>query len=183
MTTIRNNPMYAKRNDPCPCGSGKKWKKCCSENAPREIQPQRQVYIDSGEDAIRWVITDETGRKFFSDKDSRVLVFTDRAVAVALAALDDFASQGVNEINVAGVGPSKFAHLREILPYVEVSDIETAAALVRERIAAKTAELQTNEGKTDGDQNQEASPEVSPEGSQDSGAPEEAADQGPAAQA
>lgn len=152
MSTIRNSPHYAKRNDPCPCGSGQKWKKCCSENSPRATMPQppkRQVYIDSGEDAVRWVIADETGRKFFSDKDNRVLVFTDRAVAAAVASLDEFASREDNEINVAGVGPSKFEHLKEILPYIEVSDIEIAAALVRERIAAKTVELQINEEQKD----------------------------------
>jgi|688.fasta_scaffold937570_2 hypothetical protein len=179
MTTIRNNPHYAKRNDPCPCGSGQKYKKCCSEQLPAP-KPQRQVYIDSGEDAIRWVITDATGRAFFSDKDNRVLVFTDRAVAVALASLADFESQLPNEINIAGVGPSKFEHLKEIMPYVEISDIDTAAALVRERIAVKTAELQTNEGTTDGNQDQEAGAQ-SQEGDGNTGQ-EEAADQGPEAQ-
>lgn len=24
------------RNDPCPCGSGKKYKKCCEQGAPRK---------------------------------------------------------------------------------------------------------------------------------------------------
>ncbi len=30
------------RNDPCPCGSGKKYKKCCEikSNAPKKIQAQ-----------------------------------------------------------------------------------------------------------------------------------------------
>ena len=27
--TVRNDPNKAKRSDPCPCGSGKKYKKCC----------------------------------------------------------------------------------------------------------------------------------------------------------
>jgi len=27
-TVVRNNPKVG-RNDPCPCGSGKKYKKCC----------------------------------------------------------------------------------------------------------------------------------------------------------
>lgn len=148
MTTIRNNPTYAKRNDPCPCGSGRKWKKCCSDGAPRTPPPKRQVYVDSGEDAVRWVIANNTGRAFFSDKDNRVLVFTDRAVAVAVASLDEFAEHDDNEINVSGVGPAKFEHLKEILPYVEVSDIETAAAFVRERIATKTAELGVPEPST-----------------------------------
>jgi hypothetical protein len=180
MTTIRNNPHYAKRNDPCPCGSGNKYKKCCSENTPPSAAQPRQLYIDTGEDAVRWVITDATGRAFFSDKDNRVLVFTDRAVAVAVASLDEFAAREDNEINVAGVGPSKFEHLKEILPYVEVSDIETAAVLVRERIAVKTAGLQTNEEQKDGNQNQE----TGTQGQEDSGAcQEETADQSPEAQA
>jgi uncharacterized protein YecA (UPF0149 family) len=30
--TIRNEPrQHVGRNDPCPCGSGKKYKKCCLE--------------------------------------------------------------------------------------------------------------------------------------------------------
>lgn len=29
-TTIRNNTKGPRRNDPCPCGSGKKYKKCCA---------------------------------------------------------------------------------------------------------------------------------------------------------
>lgn len=28
--TIRNRAAPLGRNDPCPCGSGKKWKKCCA---------------------------------------------------------------------------------------------------------------------------------------------------------
>lgn len=30
--TVRNGPKIG-RNDPCPCGSGKKYKKCCGANA------------------------------------------------------------------------------------------------------------------------------------------------------
>ena len=176
MTTIRNSPHFVRRNDACPCGSGRKYKKCCHGNAPRVSRPaQRPVYIDSGEDAIRWVITDETGRKFFSDKDNRVLVFTDKAVAVGVAMLEDFNSQAPNEITVAGVGHSKFEHLKEILPYVEVSDIETAAALVRERIAVKTAERQTNEEQKNGNQEQEAVTQGQEDGNPGQ---EEAADRG-----
>ncbi|MCZ6817133.1 MAG: SEC-C metal-binding domain-containing protein [Planctomycetota bacterium] len=29
MDTIRNESGGPKRNEPCPCGSGKKYKKCC----------------------------------------------------------------------------------------------------------------------------------------------------------
>ncbi|HJZ13258.1 MAG TPA: SEC-C metal-binding domain-containing protein [Acidobacteriota bacterium] len=32
MTAVRNGEKVG-RNDPCPCGSGKKYKKCCGANA------------------------------------------------------------------------------------------------------------------------------------------------------
>ncbi|MEG2597224.1 MAG: SEC-C metal-binding domain-containing protein, partial [Oscillospiraceae bacterium] len=46
-TSIKKQPIHSKkigRNDPCPCGSGKKYKKCCgledgptsAPDAPRE---------------------------------------------------------------------------------------------------------------------------------------------------
>ena len=31
-TIVRDTPKIG-RNDPCPCGSGKKYKKCCGKNA------------------------------------------------------------------------------------------------------------------------------------------------------
>jgi uncharacterized protein YecA (UPF0149 family) len=31
-TTVRNTTSRAGRNDPCPCGSGKKYKKCCARS-------------------------------------------------------------------------------------------------------------------------------------------------------
>lgn len=33
--TIRADGKAVGRNDPCPCGSGKKYKKCCGKNADR----------------------------------------------------------------------------------------------------------------------------------------------------
>lgn len=128
------------RNDACPCGSGQKFKRCHGFNPGREAAPAAQgvSYIDTGEDAVRWVICDARGTSFFSDKDNRVLVFTDKAAAFAIAGLSDFSSQEPGEINVAGVGQTKFTHLCEKLPYVEVADVETAAKLVRERIDARS---------------------------------------------
>jgi uncharacterized protein len=35
------------RNDPCPCGSGKKYKKCCIGNGPRE--PASRIAVDSAD--------------------------------------------------------------------------------------------------------------------------------------
>lgn len=150
--TIRNNPVYAKRNDKCPCGSGAKYKKCCSDDAARGTTAPgtRAVpYIDSGETAIRWVICNAKGTGFFSDKADKIIVFTDKAVAFAVAHLDDFATQEPGEINVAGVGAEKFAHLCETLPYVEVTELGQAIEMIRERIAVKAAELATPETPTE----------------------------------
>lgn len=143
MTQIRKNNML-RRNDRCVCGSGKKYKRCCSEAAPPGKQGYgRPVqYIDSGEEAIRWVIADYTGTKFFSDKDGKVLVFVSKADATSIALMPEFEDQQPGEINVAGVGPVKWIVLQEKLPFVEISDINVAMALVRERIAERTAAIE-----------------------------------------
>jgi hypothetical protein len=180
--TIRKRFDIPKRNDQCPCNSGQKFKKCCAHSAPHQNNGHhdRAVgYIDDGEGAVRWVITDARGTSFFSDKDNKILVFTDKAAAFAVAHLSEFSSQEPGEINVAAVGDAKFKHLCEILPYVEVSNVETAVGLVRERIAARQAELSTTEGTNDGNQDQEAGAQ----GQQDGSPGQEAPDQGPEAQA
>jgi hypothetical protein len=33
-------PKEIGRNDPCPCGSGKKYKKCCMDKMEKERQPR-----------------------------------------------------------------------------------------------------------------------------------------------
>ena len=146
MTQIRKNNML-RRNDRCVCGSGKKYKYCCSEAAPpgKQHYGRPVQYIDSGEEAIRWVIADFTGTKFFSDKDGRVLVFTSKADATSIALLDEFADQQPGEINVAGVGPLKWIVLQEKLPFFEVPSVDVAVALVRERIAVRTAAIEEAE--------------------------------------
>jgi hypothetical protein len=177
--TIRKRFDVPRRNDRCPCGSGKKFKKCCTPSAPHQSNGHhsRAVgYIDDGEDAVRWVITNARGTSFFSDKDNKILVFTDKAVAFAIAHMSEFSSQEPGEINVAAVGESKFKHLCEILPYVEVSDVETGVELVLQRIEARQAELNTQEGTEDGNQEENQAG-----GGQDGSAPEEAPDQGPEA--
>ena len=44
------------RNDPCPCGSGKKYKKCCiSKKAPPAPQSEyRNPHVPHWDDVIRW---------------------------------------------------------------------------------------------------------------------------------
>jgi hypothetical protein len=185
MTTIRRANKLG-RNEPCVCGSNVKFKKCCGGNgsAQRHYATQPQVtYIDSGEAAVRWVICDQKGTSFFSTKDNQILVFTDKATAFAIAGLADFSGQEYGEINVAGVGETKFKHLCETLPHIEVADIDTAVALIQERIASKTQtegevshgsdaqEEGSQEGQQDGQQ------EVQQEAEQGSSA-QEAADGG-----
>jgi hypothetical protein len=170
--TIRKRFDIPKRNDRCPCGSGQKFKKCCAHAAPHHSNGHhsRAVgYIDDGEDAVRWVITDARGTSFFSDKDNRILVFTDKADAFAVASLSDFSSQEAGEINVASVGATKFKHLCEILPYVEVSNAETAVGLVRERIDSRREALETQEGTEDGSQDQVQDPGQAQDGSAEGG--------------
>jgi hypothetical protein len=144
MTTIRRN-SFVKRNDRCPCGSGQKFKRCCSPEASKHansyMKPVR--YIDTGEEAARYVICDDTGVKFFSDKDNNIIVFQTRQDATAVALLEDFAAAAPGEINVAGVGPTKWEHLKEKLPYVEVADAAQGIALVRERMELQRNKLES----------------------------------------
>ncbi len=44
------------RNDPCPCGSGKKYKKCCiSKDKEPVFQPAyRNPHVSHWDDVIRW---------------------------------------------------------------------------------------------------------------------------------
>ena len=48
-----------RRNDPCPCGSGKKYKKCCFHNQIIQAQTERETlsletFIEPGQDAYQW---------------------------------------------------------------------------------------------------------------------------------
>jgi hypothetical protein len=40
--TLRGSTRAAGRNDPCPCGSGKKYKKCHGSSKPKPHQPPRR---------------------------------------------------------------------------------------------------------------------------------------------
>jgi hypothetical protein len=137
-----------RRNDPCPCESGKKFKKCCGPHLAIErpvLQEVAPEYIDFGESAVRWVIVDGSGTKMFSDLDGHAIVFRNKDDAYAVAKLEDFADQEPGEINVAGVGETKWAALQNKIPFVEVLDAETATKLIRERIAGKRQELEAAE--------------------------------------
>lgn len=122
-----------RRNERCTCGSGKKFKYCHGAE-PNNINWRKPAYIDGGESPVRWVIVNRTGTSFFSDKDNRILVFKSRADANAIAMLDEFADQEPGDINVGGVGPTKWQHLQDTLPFVEVENADHGKTLVTERI-------------------------------------------------
>ncbi len=43
------------RNDPCPCGSGKKYKKCCAQKPPIQRRTFRQIESSQVESSIQRV--------------------------------------------------------------------------------------------------------------------------------
>jgi hypothetical protein len=137
-------PTKIGRNQICFCGSGKKFKKCCiykHRSTMKAMSTTEPRAIDYGEDAVRWVICDKTGTQFFVDKQGRILVFTDKQAALAAATLDVFENPETDEINVAGVGQTKWQKIQDALPHVEVPNLETATALIRERIDDQMAQL------------------------------------------
>lgn len=44
------------RNDPCPCGSGKKYKQCCANSPADFIKPERKGHAGAVERAIDWLM-------------------------------------------------------------------------------------------------------------------------------
>lgn len=134
----RNRPG---RNEACPCGSGEKFKRCHGRNGVSQIVPEIKHMLDMGTVPIRWVITNKDVNAFFSDKQGRILVFDSRDVAKKIANLELFQHDDTHGIYVAGVGPEKWKHLQETLPFLEVHNLETAAALIEERILDQRAKL------------------------------------------
>lgn len=168
MSTIRKDSII-KRNDRCPCGSGKKFKACHSPDAPQNrvsysAPAKAMSYIDTGESAVRYVICDRTGVKFFSDVDNRILVFPSRETATAVALLDEFGSQEPGEINVAGVGPTKWEHLQTKLPFIEVESVEQAIELVRARIDKMQEQISGEESQENKEENPQAVADASTSG-------------------
>ena len=44
------------RNDPCPCGSGKKYKQCCANSPADFVEPERKGHAGAAERAIDWLM-------------------------------------------------------------------------------------------------------------------------------
>jgi hypothetical protein len=146
---LRRSNRYP-RNARCHCGSGKKYKYCCHASAIEQphMEQRPATYIDSGENPVRYVIADARGTSFFATKDGRILVFPSKADAFAIATSDEFANAEPGEINVAGVGETKWAHIQKTLPFIEPDDVEHAAQLVRERMEYMLKQL-SSESSTD----------------------------------
>jgi uncharacterized protein YecA (UPF0149 family) len=163
VSAIRKNSII-RRNDKCPCGSNKKFKACHSPDAPQNKKnysaPVKAMsYIDTGESAVRYVICDRTGVKFFSDVDNKILVFPSRETATAVALMEEFDTQEPGEINVAGVGATKWEHLQSKLPFIEVESVEHAVELVRARIEKMQEQISGQERQEDKEENATASAE------------------------
>jgi hypothetical protein len=105
------------------------------------------------------VICDSTGVKFFSDVDNKILVFPSREAATAVALMDEFANQEAGEINVAGVGATKWEHLQSKLPFIEVDSVEHAMELVRARIAKMQEQISGQESQEGKEESTEESPQ------------------------
>jgi hypothetical protein len=45
------------RNDPCPCGSGKKYKQCCANSPTDFVEPERKGHAGAVERAIDWLMS------------------------------------------------------------------------------------------------------------------------------
>jgi hypothetical protein len=140
MTQQEFSRPILRRNDRCICGSGKKFKRCHG-SAPNNINRRKPGYIDGGESPVRWVITDRVGTSFFSTKDNEIIAFKSRDHARQIVMMDEFADQEPGDINIGGVGPTKWQHLQDTLSFVEVDSVEAGIELIRQRIAAARDQL------------------------------------------
>jgi len=135
------------RNARCHCGSGKKYKYCCHAQSSEQpiLSSKRTNYIDTGESAVRYVISDARGTSFFSSKEGKILVFASKADAFAIATSDVFRDAEPGEINVAGVGQSKWEHIQKELPFIEPTDVVHAETLLKERMEHMREQLAKEE--------------------------------------
>lgn len=179
--TRKRNRIRIGRNEACPCGSGSKFKVCHGRDLDAQPMAPEPQYIDSGEEPIRWVIVSDTGTAFFADVANRIIVFPTREMATEISKLEMFADREPGEINVAGVGPTKWVHLQETLPFLEVASVAQAMALIDERINSQKAELGLTDAHPNSEevshvqgQEQEASQAGGQESSQESGDTNEA---------
>lgn len=142
-----------RRNARCFCGSGKKYKHCHAKNAVP--QPPPPLPVDLDDIPVRFVIANSEGRAFFSTKDGKIMVFTSAAGANAIARLPDFDDQVPGEINVVGIGETKWSLFRERLPFVEFDDSahEVAARCIRDKLefAREQYESETEESSEEAD--------------------------------
>lgn len=77
------------RNDPCPCGSGKKYKRCCMNKS--EVQEEQPIEMESEEERLRWLARypetggqREAGRIYLEDYFDRESIEIDQIIYLAL---------------------------------------------------------------------------------------------------
>jgi hypothetical protein len=109
-------PPKPQPNEKCPCGSGKKFKKCCGSNAG-----DLHYFVACGETALE----DDVGR---------IMVFTNPDTAVAAAKAKRWA-----EGDVIPLPPERFAKFKEQLPYVMVVAKEFDVAPKEGEVEEKTS--------------------------------------------
>lgn len=126
-----------RRNERCFCGSGKKYKYCHARNAVAQPHKRDTAYLDYDEVPIRFVIANSEGTGFFSTKDGKIMVFMSAHSAEAIARLPEFDDQVPGEINIVGIGHTKWQFFQERLPTVEFSDDAQAVAAqcIRDKIS------------------------------------------------
>lgn len=90
-------PPMPKPNEKCPCGSGKKFKKCCGSNAG-----DLHYFVAYGETALE-------------DDAGRLMVFKDTTTAIAAAKAKRWADG-----DIIPLPPARFEKLKENIPYVMV---------------------------------------------------------------
>jgi len=116
----------AKRNDPCPCGSGKKYKKCCGGNntwmTTPTVIPGVDPLIKVHHFFLFWVDVNKELKDTMIKEDGKVLVFTSRAASMQYAN-NKFAVQlKEREIISAGMGDVKWKNFVEEFEYVVVDN-------------------------------------------------------------
>jgi len=117
----------AKRNDPCPCNSGKKYKKCCGTDDTWMTTPTTLPGVDSLVKVhhffLFWVdASKELKDTMVRNDDGKVLVFMSRAASMQYGN-NKFAIQlKKREIISAGMGDVKWKNFVEEFEYVIVDN-------------------------------------------------------------
>jgi len=116
----------AKRNDPCPCGSGKKHKKCCGTDNTWMTEP---ITIPGVDPLVKvhhfflfWVDVGKELKDTMVKEDGKVLVFLSRVASVQYANSKFAVQLKKRKIISAGVGDAKWKNFVKEFKYVIVDN-------------------------------------------------------------